>query len=626
LAKTLMGLRRNGEEIIVRGHIGGQFVSGRVLGVSGRYAELEVASASVAHEKALIGAGAASRVMRRDRSGGERSVPLDSLSAWLGAGRKGLGARAANAAKKKKMVAAAVVPLLGFLLSKFVFPKFPVVGTVLYSLAVSVYMCKVVVPRPLVLALAAVVLLSFAPSAASAASAVTASARAVALGVLLCALPTKSGDPESLAVCTGVDLETRQAKILWRALPSVEAGIVADEMEAAAGAQIAGAGRPSVAKGAALTAVACVLILACAQFHPLVHLVEAKTIGSAGIRLAAFGGCAGVALRLMGADVVGKGLRQVVPLWLSAAITLPAGTVGWFLAVNFRAAAVGAAMAVLLPPLGFAQKMAYWHGVRHQIEFVDVWLYRVSDGFVLCVLLGEVAKLAFRAIPPRPQGLPAQAACAAGRGGILAAATMAILQVALPAAGASSLGPSALQAAGAAAALVGAAPTVLRDWLARLCLPAVGGPGPGRSVWVRDPEGAAVVGPVQGRVLRWEGPRAVVAVGGREVAVGAAALWGAGSDAVRPLGCRLPVPGGREQAEQVAKALRGVLQREARLLHRQPFAPAATIAADGSAVHVAAFADRRAVAADGGWAVRSALLEEAAHVVSQSASAVPAAV
>ena len=350
----------------IRGHVGGKFVSGTFAGFERlHYAKVDQPDGP----SVLVGAAAAAALLQEDRAEEQATVPAANVAAALGAAKASMAPD-----KKKKLIPAAIAAAVLAAAAS----KWPYYAWLLYPFGLSVYLGKMIVPRVLTIAVAVVALFAGGPVGSQA-------SQVFGLGFLISALlgslPAGPGAGPG-AVCTALDLKAKQAKVAWRASASASAAL--DVAEAAGGP--AGVPAAYAKKAAASVVVAVLLSGLCARFMEAVEAVCGLTTGNLGLRMAIFFAGAGASLRLPLGDAIAAGYRAALPPRVAAALVAPAGVCQWFLQVNFRAAAAGAAVGLLLPMRGPIQTLLYRKEVIHQIHWFDTWLHTLSYAVLVTVV------------------------------------------------------------------------------------------------------------------------------------------------------------------------------------------------------------------------------------------------
>ncbi|CAJ1341813.1 unnamed protein product [Effrenium voratum] len=577
----------------VKGFVGGAMVTGELQGFRGTNAEIATDAGVV-----LVPAACAWGLARapKVRALETAAVPAERLAAALGEAKKALDP---PADKKKKLLALPVLFTLAALVTRF-----PVAGSFLYALAVSLYLSAFVLPPPLVVILPLVILMFGGPAS-------SVSAKGMALGLALSAIKQLVQRPSAKAsvTCSALDLDQGQATLAWQTDPEAQ---VAEKVAAAVAGEKASSSmakfeKKQKVKGILLSALTVVLLCGVVAWEPFVEHVEAST-SQMGARLLIFGICSGLSLRLMNFGIIPSGARFVLPAPLAALSAGPSKAAHWFLAVNTRAAAAGAAAGFLLPRVGLLQKLVYHFQIVGQVAWVDAWALQMSSAFLGSVLSVQAARALNRQLPFRCSNAFFGILVAILRASLVGLGGGLVLRCVLLAAGAP--GPSSVGVAGPAAtsALFGLAAALLalpwlllRDWRCRL-LAARGT----AAFWLRAREGNAMQ---PARLLKFRGRKALLRVDGEEVEVPASELAGAARHLLRPVRCSIPVS--PKQAEAVAKALRAALKQHSELLSRQPLQPLVHVSPDKESIQVLGFLDRSAPP-DKASAIRSELLLAAA--------------
>eukprot|EP00933_Yihiella_yeosuensis_P071181 TRINITY_DN79381_c0_g1_i1.p1 TRINITY_DN79381_c0_g1~~TRINITY_DN79381_c0_g1_i1.p1 ORF type:complete len:947 (+),score=170.29 TRINITY_DN79381_c0_g1_i1:49-2889(+) len=588
---------KNVKQISIRGCVGGesQSASGEFCGFEGRSAKIE-------YEDGLTGyirAAAAMAVIRQDRSAGQTSVPAKSIEAALQALQP----------KKDKKKLLKVVPLA--LMAGGVLYKFPEAGIVAFGFAMSLYLSKMVVPRVLLLTLAAVTLFSNGPFGSPSSYGIGAG---IMLGSLLFAPGKESASP--IAVCTSLSSNESKAMatIEWRGMAKAEGQLEAD-IKAAVAASTSSNGPKSkkFAKTAVSAVLSASLCFICANFEHVLSAIKAATAGQRFHSFIAVAVCAAASIRLMKAGLINTAAREVLPGRLGAICSAPATVVHWLLAVNFRMAALSAAVALVLPGQGLLQRIMYNTGISLQIKWLDAWVLQVSYGFLAAVLIVQAVKLALSALPQRSRQPLAQAANSCVRASLFGSAAALLLQAVLFAAGSPGQptpGPGSAVTTKiiAGAALAGATPAIITDWLARLYINILGSD---QSYWVASVSQTGKAMAVRGELVDFSGRFAVLQLQTSSLDslnVGAGALLQSGCNDVRYVGGVINVA--PANPEEVIHTIYAELGRQGRLIHRSPFTPAVSVSTDGK-LKVNAFVDKE-VQPDEACRIQSVIMTAAA--------------
>ncbi|CAE7528537.1 unnamed protein product, partial [Symbiodinium microadriaticum] len=538
----------------LRGMLGGKMVNGSLQGFSGL-------AAQVATKDLLAGV----------------EVPVNGVAKGIEAAEEALS----SGSRKKKLLAIPLLLAFGTLLWKV-----PSAGSFAYGLGVSMYLSAFVLPPPLIVILALVILIFGGPAPSL-------SSKGFALGLGLSALKQLlAGRAQpSLVTCDGLILEKGEATIAWRTTSAVPAEEVAQQVrDAAAGDQdgesLKKLGKKLRIKAVALSVVAALLILVMCRWPSLVEWVE-HNAPTSGHRLLILGMSSGIALRLMNFEVLQQGARRVLPARLAGASGGPGKAAHWFLAVNTRASAVSAATAFFIPMVGIAQKIAYHLELKKEVAWVDAWALQISTAFVFLVLSVQAARVLSRSLPTASSPAPGLAlACV--RAWIVGAASTAIYGTILLAVGAPGpMSPGLLGgavgsclAAGVAAGSLALAYFLAQDWLTRLYVRT------GRLFWLRATDQTSQPFKLQ----RFEGRHALLTPlkSGEELKVPASQLGGSQRGTVRPVRIAIPI-GEDTKADMIADHVRSAIKQQDGLLHQQSLQPKVCVAEDGRVICVDAF-------------------------------------
>jgi len=581
----------------LRGMLGGKMVNGSLQGFSGLAAQVATKEGVL-----QLPAAAALRLAKRPapRELGSVEVPVNGVAKGIEAAEAALSA---SGSRKKKLLAIPLLLAIGTLLWKV-----PSAGSFVYGLGVSMYLSAFVLPPPLIVVLALVILIFGGPAPSL-------SSKGFALGLGLSALKQLlAGRPQpSLVTCDGLNLEKGEATVAWRTTSTVPAEEVAQQVRDAAaedqdGESLKKLGKKLRIKAVALSVVAALLIVVMCRWPILVEWIE-HNAPTSGHRLLILGMSSGIALRLMNFEVLQQGARRVLPARLAGASGGPAKAAHWFLAVNTRASAVSAATAFFIPMVGIVQKIAYHLEVKKEVAWVDAWALQISTAFVFLVLSVQAARVLSRSLPT-PSSPAAGLALACVRAWIVGAASTAIYGTILLAVGAPGpISPGLLGgtvgsclAAGVAVGSLALAYFVAQDWLTRLRL------GTGRLFWLRAKETSEPF-----KLQRFEGRHALLTPlkSSEELKVPASQLVGSQRGTVRPV--RMTIPIGEDfKADVIASHVRSALKQQDGLLHQQSLQPKVCVAEDGRVICVDAFLEGSAPL-DKAWQIRSSLLLAAAE-------------
>eukprot|EP00929_Paragymnodinium_shiwhaense_P071302 TRINITY_DN36263_c0_g1_i1.p1 TRINITY_DN36263_c0_g1~~TRINITY_DN36263_c0_g1_i1.p1 ORF type:complete len:949 (+),score=189.92 TRINITY_DN36263_c0_g1_i1:52-2898(+) len=601
LVFAALGRKKVGRTVC--GHVGGVFISGRLSGFSGRLAKIDVADGSTV----TIGAYAAYELLQEDRTGGEVDVPVAVLPAALEAAQKAMQ----GPKKKIKPLPKVIAAVAAAAAAAFCWRRPELAFSTLFPLGVTLYMGKFILPRPLVMVVAAVGILSSGPINSTASA-------AVALGFLLTALVSPHEAPGPLAVCTGVDVQKAVARVSWRSKTKVDdmASVLNSVTEETSKAVAAKTEKKHLAQGV----LAVLMFVLFAGFQPTVGWVESMTVALPTQRFFVMAGAAAVTLRLMLAGICPQGFRelcdgQLLPTRLGAVCGPPASAVAWSLAVNSRAALAGAMLGWVLPMQGWLQGFIFKMHLIHQVHWIDAWILRLSQGLLLLVLTVQGWKLVQSLLPQRFSSGSDAAAYGLLSGGVSAAAAAAVMRIVPSAISAAPPAPAVVSAITLAAAVVGTGVPLAKDTLARTYFAVLGAPRRDSSVWVRrNAVGLPTEAAVRARLARFEGGNAVLAARGMEFTVGAGELLGATYSGSRYVGATVDVDvEDTAAAGKIVAAVKDELRRHGQLLQRPPFAPDAVLDPVGC-VRINAFV-KSAVSAHEAWSIRSSLLQAAARAV-----------
>lgn len=581
----------------LRGMLGGKMVNGSLQGFSGLAAQVATKEGVL-----QLPAAAALRLAKRPapRELGSVEVPVNGVAKGIEAAEDALS----SGSRKKKLLAIPLLLAFGTLLWKV-----PSAGSFAYGLGVSMYLSAFVLPPPLIVILALVILIFGGPAPSL-------SSKGFALGLGLSALKQLlAGRAQpSLVTCDGLNLEKGEATIAWRTTSAVPTEEVAQQVrDAAAGDQdgesLKKLGKKLRIKAVALSVVAALLILVMCRWPSLVEWVE-HNAPTSGHRLLILGMSSGIALRLMNFEVLQQGARRVLPARLAGASGGPGKAAHWFLAVNTRASAVSAATAFFIPMVGIVQKIAYHLELKKEVAWVDAWALQISTAFVFLVLSVQAARVLSRSLPTASSPA-AGLALACLRAWIVGAASTAIYGTILLAVGAPGpMSPGLLGgavgsclAAGVAAGSLALAYFLAQDWLTRLYVRT------GRLFWLRATDQTSQPFKLQ----RFEGRHALLTPlkSGEELKVPASQLGGSQRGTVRPVRIAIPI-GEDTKADMIADHVRSAIKQQDGLLHQQSLQPKVCVAEDGRVICVDAFLEGSAPL-DKAWQIRSSLLLAAAE-------------